>query len=174
MNITQIYYQYKQLVYNVALQYVQNTEDAEEITQDVFMSVYEKVGSFRQASSLKTWVYRITVNQSLDFLKAKKRKKRFAFLTSLFDDKSDTLKHDVTEFRHPGVLLEQKEALERLFSWIHDLPDNQKTVIILLKIEHLSQNQVAEIMNISTKAVESLFQRAKKNLSEKMRFTEGF
>ena len=68
-------------------------------------------------------------------------------------------------FNHPGVELEQKEALQKIFFAINQLPENQKTVIILLKIEHNSVKEVAEILMLSPKAVESLFQRAKTKLS---------
>jgi len=161
------------MVYNLALNYVQNVEDAEEITQDVFVSVYQSLHSFQENSSLSTWMYRITINKSLDFLKSKQRKKRFALLTSLFFDNSNDLKHNPPEFNHPGVLLEHKEALGKLFKVINELPNKQKTALILHKIEQKSQAEVAEIMNISLKAAESLIQRAKANLSKKLDNSEG-
>ena len=65
------------LVYNVALNYLQNIEDAEEVTQDVFIKIYQSLATFKEESSLKTWVYRITINQSLDLIKKKNSKKRF-------------------------------------------------------------------------------------------------
>jgi RNA polymerase sigma-70 factor (ECF subfamily) len=161
------------MVFNLALNYVQNVEDAEEITQDVFVSVYQSIHSFQENSSLSTWMYRITINKSLDFLKSKQRKKRFALLTSLFFDNSNDLKHNPPEFNHPGVLLEHKEALGKLFKVINELPNKQKTALILHKIEQKSQAEVAEIMNISPKAAESLIQRAKTNLSKKLDNSEG-
>ncbi len=172
MNLDELYQQYKNIVYNIALQYVQNREDAEEILQDVFITVYEKLDTFRNESTCSTWIYRIAINKSLDFLRALKRKKRFAFITSLFYNGTNELKKDISEFNHPGVLLEQKEELEELFLLINQLPDNQKTALILLKTEDKSQQEVAEIMNISTKAVESLFQRAKNNLKKKINQTK--
>ena len=60
------------MVFNLALQYVQNTEDAEEITQDVFVKIHFSKDNFKNQSAWRTWIYRITINQSLDFLKAKK------------------------------------------------------------------------------------------------------
>jgi RNA polymerase sigma-70 factor (ECF subfamily) len=161
------------MVYNLALNYVQNVEDAEEITQDVFVSVYQSLHSFQENSSLSTWMYRITINKSLDFLKSKQRKKRFALLTSLFFDNSNDLKHNPPECNHPGILLEHKEALGKLFKVINELPNKQKTALILHKIEQKSQAEVAEIMNISPKAAESLIQRAKTNLSKKLDNSEG-
>ena len=62
-----LYEKYKELVFNVALHYTQNIEDAEEITQDVFISIFENIKDFREESTLKTWAYRITINKSLDF-----------------------------------------------------------------------------------------------------------
>jgi RNA polymerase sigma-70 factor (ECF subfamily) len=72
------------MVYNLALQYTQNIEDAEEVAQDVFVSIYNSIDKFQANSKLSTWIYRITINKSLDFIKAKKTKKRFAFITNLF------------------------------------------------------------------------------------------
>jgi RNA polymerase sigma-70 factor (ECF subfamily) len=169
----ELYNQHKNLVYNLALQYVQNTEDAEEITQDVFVSVYEKLDSFRQESKHSTWLYRITINKSLDFIKAKKRQKRFSFFTTLFHEETGEVKHQVSDFNHPGVLMEEKEQLRKLFSLINELPDNQKTALILMKIEEKSQAETGEIMNLSPKAVESLVQRAKSNLAKKLNHSEG-
>jgi RNA polymerase sigma-70 factor (ECF subfamily) len=163
MTFDQIYFEYHKMVFNLALQYVQNIEDAEEITQDVFVKVFDNVHSFKKQASLKTWIYRIAINQSLDFIKAKKAKKRnfFANNFSLNDDK---IKFEPINFNHPGIELEQKEAYQKIFNAINQLSDNQKTAIILLKIEDNSQEEAAEIMNLSVKALESLFQRAKKNL----------
>lgn len=173
MKFEEIYKQFSRLVFNLALQYVQNTEDAEEITQDVFLTVHKSLKLFQQNSEIHTWIYRIAINKSLDFIKAKNRKKRFAFITSLFHDDGNELKNLGHNFNHPGILLEQKEALESLFQHINALPDNQKTALILSKLEQKSQKEVAEIMKLSTKAVESLLQRAKTNLAKKINSSEG-
>lgn len=154
------------MVYNLALHYTQSIEDAQEITQDVFVAAHQSLDLFQENANIATWLYRITVNKSLDFLKAKKRKRRFAFFTSLFYDDSNDLKHNPPELNHPGFQMEHKEALENLLRQINQLPANQKTALILHKLEQKSQAEVAKIMNISPKAVESLIQRAKTNLSK--------
>jgi RNA polymerase sigma factor (sigma-70 family) len=163
MTFDEIYFKHYKMVFNLALQYVQNIEDAEEITQDVFMKVFDNLDSFKKQASLKTWIYRISINQSLDFIKAKKSQKR-SFLYSIFSVNDEKLKFEPTTFNHPGIELEQKEAYQKIFDAINQLSDNQKTVIILMKIEDKSQAETAEIMNLNVKALESLFQRAKKNL----------
>ncbi len=163
MTFEEIYNEHHKMVYNLALQYVQNIEDAEEITQDVFVKVFDNLNAFREQSSLKTWINRISINQSLDFLKAKNAQKR-NFISSIFSLNDADLKFEPTNFNHPGIELERKEGYQKIFEAINRLSDNQKTVIILLKIENRSQAETAEIMNLNIKAVESLFQRAKKNL----------
>jgi RNA polymerase sigma factor (sigma-70 family) len=173
LNLEELYNNHKRMVYNLALQYVQNTEDAEEITQDVFVAVHQSYHSFKQDSSIATWIYRITINKSLDHIKAKKRKKRFSFLTTFFWNDNNELKYEPPEFNHPGVQLEDKEALANIFHHINQLPSNQKTALILHKIEQKPQVEVAEIMGISAKATESLIQRAKSTLSKKIDFNEG-
>lgn len=169
-----LYKEYKNLVYNLCLHYVLHTEDAKDITQEVFVKVYQKYHQFDPASaSLKTWVYRIAINHCLDFLKSKKTNKRFGFITSLFyPDTNEPIIEAVT-INHPGVLLENKEELENLLLIIQSLPENQKTAIILNKIEDRPQKEVAKIMNTSIKAVESLLQRAKQSINKKLNESEG-
>ena len=154
-----IYVDYSLLVYNVALNYVQNIQDAEEITQDVFLKVYHKKESFKNNSSIKTWVYRITINTSIDYLRKRNRRP----ILRLLINESNVPKHK-SEWKHPGVLLEEKEAYRSLFSALNQLPIAQKSSIILLKIEGLSQKEAAKVLEVKEKALESLFQRAKKSL----------
>lgn len=170
-----IYKDYKNLVYNLALSYVHNEEDAEDITQELFVKVYQRYSEYNpERSSLKTWVYQITINHCLDVIKSRKSKKRFGFLTSLFSDDTSEPIPEASHFDHPGVALEDKEAIQRLFAIIDTLPDNQRTALILNKIEDRSVKEVADIMQLSPKAVESLLQRAKVNFSKKIGSTEGF
>jgi RNA polymerase sigma-70 factor (ECF subfamily) len=168
VQIQQLYDEYKNMVFNLALQYVQNTEDAEEITQDVFVKIHFSKDNFKNQSAWRTWIYRITINQSLDFLKAKKTQKRFAFITNLFHADSNEPRFQVSHFNHPGVQLEQKEATQAIFAAINALPEQQKNVIILAKIERLSHQQIAEILNISISALESLLSRAKANITKSL------
>ena len=156
------YDKYKSLVYNLALNYSANKEDAEEITQDVFITVFKKMSSFRNESKIETWIFRVTINKSLDYLKAKKRFKRNFMNEAVSIDQMD--QSEYSNFNHPGVLLESKEKVQEIFRCINELSEDYKTVIILLKIENKTSNEVSEIMKISIKAVESLFNRAKKKL----------
>jgi RNA polymerase sigma-70 factor, ECF subfamily len=170
-----IYNEHKNLVYNMCLHYVLNAEDAQDITQEVFVKVYQRYHQYNnESASLKTWICRIAINHCLDFLKAKKTKKRFGFLSSLFQQHSNEPVYNAIHFNHPGAETEDKAALQNLLQIIYTLPENQKTAIILSKIEDRPQKEVAEIMNTSVKAVESLLQRAKQTIQNKLTESEGF
>lgn len=151
------------LVYNSAIGFLQNAEDAEDVAQEVFIQVFESISSFKEESKLSTWIYRITVSKCLDHLRKKKRKKRFAFVQSLYG-KNDNLVIDPPDFFHPGIKIENKENATFLFKAMDKLPENQKAAFVLNKIENLSYREIGEIMNSSESAVDSLLQRAKRNL----------
>jgi RNA polymerase sigma-70 factor, ECF subfamily len=170
-----LFLQHKDMVYNLTLHYVQHTGEAEDISQEVFIKIHSHWDQFNaETASVKTWITRITINQCLDFIKYKKTKKRFAVIISIFNPSVRESVQPVSQFGHPGFILEQKEELERLFILINNLPENQKTVIILNKIEDRPIKEVAVIMNISEKAVESLLSRAKQNLSKKINIPKDF
>jgi len=165
-----IYKEHSKMVYNLCLNYVQSTEDSEDLTQEIFVKVYQNLHLFDvNKASLKTWIYRIGINICLDFIKAKKTKKRFGFLSNLFHLDSNEPIVNVSDFNHPGVLFEQKENYKILFGYINNLPENQKTVILLSKVEGFSQKEIAKMMNLNIKAIESLYQRAKQNISKKIK-----
>lgn len=153
-------------VHNTTISILQNEEDAEDITQEVFIEVFKSVHSFKGQSTLSTWIYRIAVIKSLEYLRKKKRKKRFAVVQSLFGMESVLPETDKPHFYHPGALLENKERSAILFAAIDKLADSQKTAFVLHKIEGLSYSEVAEVMKTSVPSVESLMFRAKQNLQK--------
>jgi RNA polymerase sigma factor (sigma-70 family) len=154
--------QWKDMVYNTILGIVQNETEAEDLAQDVFIKVFEKISSFKGDSKLSTWLYRIATTTALDHLRSKKRKKRFGFLQALTGGSED--KEQLPDFHHPGVSLDNKERAAMLFKAIDTLPENQKTAYTLHKLEGLSYRDVSEVLNTSVSAVESLMSRANQNL----------
>ena len=149
------------MVYNTALGIVQNEADAEDITQEVFIKVFERLKDFRQEANLSTWIYRITVTTSLDFEKQKKRQKRGGLLQRVFGTAEA---EDAPQFDHPGVELDKKEDAAVLFKAVNKLPDNQRVAFLLHKTEGLTNSEVAAVLNISLQAAEALQVRAKNNL----------
>ncbi len=154
---------YQQRVYNTAISFVKDSEDAEELAQDVFLTVWNSIDNFRGDAALSTWVYRITVTKSLDLIKSRSRKKRFGFIFSISGENTEVASKTVN-WMHPGIIEENKEKATYLFRAIDALPDNQKVAFTLSKVEQLSQREIADIMKLNEGAVESLLQRAKQNL----------
>lgn len=159
--------EWQAMVYNTAIIIVQNEDDADDITQEVFIQVYQSVNSFKGESKFSTWLYRITISKALDHEKRKKRKKRFGFVQRLFGHDGEEQLHPV-EFNHPGVLLERKEKAGELFSALNKIPDKQRIAFTLHKLEGQSYQEVADIMNTTLYAVESLMGRAKINLRKEL------
>jgi len=155
--------EWQDMVYNTAVGIVQNEDDADDITQDVFIQVYQSVSSFKGESKFSTWLYRIVISKALDHVKKKKRKKRFGFVQSLFGNAQEEEIHP-EEFNHPGVLMENRERAAELFKAMEQLPDSQRIAFTLHKLEAQKHQDIAAIMNISLTAVESLIARAKGNL----------
>ena len=162
-NFREIVEQWQNMVYNTALSIVQVEADAEDITQDVFLDVYEKLGEFRGEAKLSTWIYRITVNRALDFEKKKKRQKNGGLFKQIFRVREED---EPVNFNHPGVLLDNKEKAAALFKALKILPEKQRVAFTLHKIEGLPYQEIADIMNTSLYAVESLMGKAKAGLKK--------
>ncbi|MBL7138330.1 MAG: RNA polymerase sigma factor [Bacteroidales bacterium] len=151
-------------IVNTCFGFVRSEEDARDLAQEVFVEVFLSIRNFREDASLSTWIYRIAVNKSLDWLRRKNRKKRFAFWQGLGGLNTSEVHHISSSIETPSSLLVQKERRELLGKALEKLPENQRIAWTLHKIEEMSQADVAAIMNTSIPAVESLIHRAKKNL----------
>ena len=156
---------WQDMVYNTVLGILQNAEDAEDVSQEVFIQVYESVSSFKGESKFSTWLYRITITKTTDHIRKKKRKKRFAFVESLYGKNGEQIVNP-PDFFHPGISLENKENGAVLFKAIEQLLPNQKAAFVLSKMENLSYREIAEVLNLSDAAVDALLQRAKDKLKK--------
>jgi RNA polymerase sigma factor (sigma-70 family) len=136
------------------------------LSQDIFLDIIRSMNSFKQSSSLSTWIYRITVNKSLNMVKKQQRRQVMVRIESLFRQKAD---YGTGRNQEPSVSpdeFEQQERRELLHAAIHRLPENQRIAFVLCKFDDQSYNQVADIMKIGLPAVESLIHRAKVNLQK--------
>jgi len=158
--------QYQDKVLNTCLGFVPHLQDAEDLSQEVFVEVYRSISKFEEKSSLSTWIYRISVNKCLEMIRSRKRHKRSAFFKSLIGLNEVAERIDTGRFDHPGILLEDKERAQILFNAIDKLAEKQRTAFTLNKVEGLSYQEVAKIMETSLSSVESLLFRAKKNLQK--------
>lgn len=159
---------WKDMVYNTALSIVQQAEDAEDVTQEVFVQVYQSIRGFKRESKFSTWLYKITLSKAMDHERKKKRKKRFAFVKSLFGEGSEAVVN-LPDFNHPGVTLDNKEKAGILFKAMQSLPENQRVAFVLNKVEGLSYQEISEVMDTTVSAVESLLHRAKTNLRKELK-----
>jgi RNA polymerase sigma-70 factor (ECF subfamily) len=151
---------YQANVFRTAIGFVHNKEDAEEITQDVFVKAYQSLSSFGGKAAFSTWLYRITVNTSLNFIRKKKKSGFWLGLSSLFQAPSKD--------KPAATIIEENAEKVVIREAIENLPEKQRLAFVLAKYEELPQKQVAAIMKISEGAVEQLIIRAKNNLRNKL------
>ena len=166
----QLLNEYQQKVFHTCLSFVASKEDAEDVAQEVFLEVFKSICKFKGDSKVSTWIYRIATNKSLEFLRKKNAKKRFAFFSTTLGNEIPLDKTVYfSDFNHPGFLIENKEKGAILFSAIQQLPEQQRIVFTLHKVDGKSHHEITEIVNKSLSSVESLMHRAKKNLQEKLK-----
>jgi RNA polymerase sigma-70 factor (ECF subfamily) len=161
---------YQRLVVNTCYGFVHNRQDAEDIAQDVFIEVYRSIERFRKQSKLSTWLYRIAVNKSLNYIRDNKKNTWFQSLDILFNDNTNTkvLEPEDSKNNMPDKITENKETGSYIFEAINALPENQQIAFTLSKYEDLSYKEIADVMKLSLSSVESLIFRAKKNLQKKL------
>jgi RNA polymerase sigma-70 factor (ECF subfamily) len=160
---------YQQKVFGTCISFVPNKEDAEDIAQEVFLEVFKSISKFKGESKLSTWIYRIATNKCLEFIRKKNTKKRFAFMQSILGNEIPFDKTNYfTEFNHPGIILENKEKSATIFKAINTLPESQRVIFTLAKIDGKSYQEIVEITGKSLSSVESIMFRAKKGLKEKL------
>ena len=158
----ELFDQYHVKVLNTCFGLLHNRQDAEDVAQEVFVTVYQSLPAFRNQSTVGTWIYRIAINKSLNLVRKKKRWKFFVDFEDFFRSKQNNIKA-------PGEnLVEHSEEKRLLHKAIDQLPEKQRIAFILFKYEELPQKQVAEIMNCSIAAVEALIFRAKQNLQKSL------
>lgn len=155
-------------VVNICYRFLHNREDAEDMAQEVFLEVYSSIAAFRGESKLSTWMYRIAVTKSLDFLRKQKRKKRFGRVRQLLGLQEEGEHGPASLQQTPEQELEQQERARILRQAIEDLPENQRIAFTLSKYDGLSYADIADVMGTTISSVESLIHRAKKNLQKKL------
>lgn len=159
---------YQKNVIKTAYYFVANMEDAEDLSQEVFLEILKSIGRYKKKSSLYTWIYRITVNKSLDHLRRQKRKNVLHQMVTLIQVSHDGTNRYDNEPPTMDTRNDDKEKRKILDTAVNLLPENQKIAFILNKYEELAYKEIAEIMNLSLSSVESLIHRAKLNLQKKL------
>lgn len=159
---TQLIRKYQKFVFAVALRYVGSYDDAEDLTQEVFIKALYNLHKFNQNSSLKTWLYRITVNTCLSFIR---KKKLMSFLR--IDDNNDVIKKQKDfspEQYYLGNELERRFLLE-----LTKLPEKQRETFALRYFDNLSYEEISKLLGTSVGGLKANYFQAIKKLSEKLR-----
>jgi RNA polymerase sigma-70 factor, ECF subfamily len=156
---------------NFAYRFVRNRGVAEELAQEVFLRVHDAAGSYKQSARFTTWLYRIATNLCLNELRRPQSRTRHESLDAPPDDGERTVPLDI-EDRSRGSAhsaLERDDISRALKAALEDLPEKQRVAFILNKYQELSYAEVAEVMQLSEKAVKSLIHRAKEGMAERLR-----
>ena len=154
---------YQDRIYRTVLSLLRSPEEAEDVAQEVFVEVYQTIGRFRGDAALSTWLYRLATSRALKNRQKARAKKRFAYFTSLLGFDNAVL-HEVPDHAHPLALLEGQQQLRLLLDRIARLPNQQQVAFTLRHEQELSYEEIADILNTTVSAVESLLFRARQTL----------
>jgi RNA polymerase sigma-70 factor, ECF subfamily len=160
---------YRQQVVNTCFGLLHNAEDAEDVAQDVFIEVFRSMHKFKGQSKISTWLYRIAVTRSLNFIRNNKKHSWFKSFDGEVKSKLEALaqlKSDDND--NPEYTIENRQRAVVLHEAIDALPKNQRVAFTLNKYDDMSYKEVSEVMNLSVSSVESLIHRAKINLQKKL------
>jgi len=155
---------YQEMVFRTAIGFIHNKEDAEDLTQEIFVKVYQSLGSFMGKSEFSTWIYRITVNTALNCVRRKKIERFFDFS----DEQLQPVLHQQESADNPEQTMINDESDKLISNAIDKLSQKQKTAFVLSRYEELSQKEIAAIMQTTEGAVEQHLQRAKVNLQKRL------
>jgi RNA polymerase sigma-70 factor, ECF subfamily len=161
-------------ILNLLFRFTSREEVARDMLQDVFVKVYEHMGSFENRSQISTWIYRIAVNHALNYLKREKRTVWFDLMDEtvgdlLMRDKIETRGFGGGEILRPDQVLEDNEREDYVKRAVEALHPNYRIPFLLFKDEHLSYDEIAKVLEISHSAVETRIHRARKALIRKLR-----
>ena len=156
---------YQKQVYNLALRTVGNPEDAADLSQEAFLRAYRSIGSFRGDSKFSVWLYRLTTNICIDFLRSRGRKPTVSLTVEGDDEESEEL--DVADERYDPEENFQRAELQRAVQrGLNTLPEEFRTILILRELEGLSYAEIGEMLHLEEGTVKSRLFRARSRLCE--------
>ena len=155
---------YKRMVYRLAMQITKNHTDADDVMQETFIKVYRSIRTFRKDAAFETWLYRIAVNEALNFVKRRERQRE-----STLETASEAEYEAITRYRaqianDPHVHAEKAELRHHVTEAVKNLSLKHRTVVILHEFEGLTHAEIASILNCSEGTVRSRLHYARKKL----------
>ena len=167
--IAKLILRYQDRIFNVILKICGNYQDAAELTQETFVKVIEKVGTFKGQSSFYTWLFRIAVNLTLNYCKRRGRVK-FMSLDQVTGANSQSGKKELISFlmdksvSDPAELVEKKEIENILLAALERLDEKYRAIIVLRDIEDMSYEQISDALDIELGTVKSRLSRSRMRL----------
>lgn len=150
---------YKHMVFTLALKMVGNREDAEEVSQDVFLKAFTALKSFKGEAKFSTWLYKIAYYRSLDYLKKNKRKLQ----TSAIEISEQ---YNVAALAGTMDELESSERKQMIKEALEQLPPDDNVIITLYYFEELSLKEIAKVMNLTPNNIKVKLFRSRSRLAE--------
>lgn len=164
----QLVEQHQKMVVNTCFSLVHDIDDANDLAQEVFIEVFNSIARFRSDAKISTWLYRIAVNKSLNFIRDNKKRKFFKKIEDVFTDRNYSGSDTGLSSDEPDLNFQEKQKATIIHQAIDSLPENQRVAFTLNKYEDLSYKEISDVMGLSLSSVESLIHRARKNLQEKL------
>ena len=169
----EIYLEHAERTLNLLHRFTSRDQVARDLLQDVFIKVYENMESFERRSQIYTWIYRIAVNHAINYMR---RERRTLWFNLLDETVGDLLKREKVEISglgggdvlRPDEILERCEADQFVQRAVDSLPVKYRVPFVLFKDEHLSYNEISDVLDLSLSAVESRIHRARKILIKKL------
>ncbi len=163
---------YQSMVFRTCIGFLHDKDDADDLTQDIFLQAYQSLNGFKGEASFSTWLYRIAVNASLNKVRKKTGHPVFQRIDSFLQSaKGKEVFPPVSDTDNPESILIRHENSKWVQNALDSLPENQRTAIVLSKYDDLSQKEIADILNTTEGAIEALIQRAKANLRVKLSYS---
>ena len=140
-------------IYNLALRMVGNPDDAAELCQEAFLNAWKGLGKFQGDSSFATWLYRLTSNVCIDFLRKEKRRSALSMTVSL-DDGGEEQQADLPDERYsPHAEAERRERQDTLRAGLAALSEEHRKVLVLRELEGLSYGEIAQLLKLEEGSV---------------------
>ena len=155
---------YKRMVHRLALQITKNHEDANDVMQETFIKVYQSIHTFRQEAAFETWIYRITVNEALNFVKRRERRRESPLSTTEESEYDPTVRQKAEIANDPQINAEKTELRHWVTKAVNSLSLKHRIVVILHELEGLTHAEIASILNCSEGTVRSRLHYARKQL----------
>lgn len=150
-------------VYNLALKMTGNENDALDISQEAFLKAYTSLKNFRADSRFSVWMYRLTYNLCIDFIRKKQRTPSSSL--TYMDDEGEAIELEVPDLRYsPENETERRELREEIASGINKLPVKHSQILVMREITGMSYYDIADTLEISEGTVKSRLSRARQGL----------